>query len=311
MILNDMSVVASASVLVVGDSRLTATVLSRDLEPRIAVPTVRTAEEALERILLDSSVIAVVCDLTLPGMSGEALLARLRASRSTRLQTLPFVALGGNDDPQRAARIVGAGAGAYVAKPRASRDLARTLAALLDGRFDIRPAGIGSGGSAETETETETGHAATRQGVPGVMPIVSALRLRWQARSLREPADDAPPATVYARIRHAFESELRARDRWHPDLDGRGGALGLTCPLEDALRPLLRLARNLREAAARFDCSVSISMALETARPTGTIDVDDPLCSAASVPALPEAGELTVVLPSAQFRLKLDRVGRS
>lgn len=306
MILKDMSLISAATILVVGDSRLAAAVLAKSLGSKASLPLARTAEQALERLLLDLSIDAVVCDLSLPSMSGEALLARLRRSGSERLRKLPFVALGGNDDPRRALEVISAGASAYVPKPRACQDLVSTLLALLPQRLKSpapanRPA-----------TPAPSNGVAPGSG-RSVLGISSVMRLRWETKAdgMRATPDDIAPtrASVNQQIRYAFESHLRSRDMWRPDGDGHGGVLGLTCAIEDSLRPVLRLAANLNDAANRFNQHVAISIRLNAAPPPGTIDFDDPR-RWGDAPELPGAGEMTVVLPSAQFRLKLDAAGR-
>ena len=124
-----MSKATPVTILVVEDSRLVGTALARSLGTRAHLLAAHSGEQALERLLLDATVDAVVCDLGLPGMSGEHLLARVRGSRDARIRGLPFLVLSGSDDQNRAARLLAAGASAFIAKQRAGAELMPALLA--------------------------------------------------------------------------------------------------------------------------------------------------------------------------------------
>lgn len=278
----------------VGDSRLVAAVLARDFGSQLTLVHVRTGELALERLLLDASIDAVVSELTLPGMSGQALLNRLRQSNAPRLRSLPFVALAGNDDPRRALDVIAAGASAFVAKRNASRELGAALVAHLPERFEVRlPRTAGAMPSARTSA-----------------PTASVMRLRWEARHGDGRIAEGPPqSSVDPQIRYMFESHLRTADRWQPDGDGHGGVLGMACGIEDSLRPMLRLASHLRDAALRLGRQIAIAVRLEATEPT-RVSNGNRAELPGPAPDLPGAGELLVALPSGNFRLNLSSVGQ-
>ena len=73
----------------------------------------RTAEEA-EAALVRESYAAVVCDIRLPGLSGDALFERLRASRAL---VPPFIFVTGFGDLNRAVELLKLGAADYITKP--------------------------------------------------------------------------------------------------------------------------------------------------------------------------------------------------
>jgi DNA-binding NtrC family response regulator len=98
--------------LLIDDDASALEALSLGLEDDFVLRTAASAEEGLE-LLASAQFDAVLCDLSLPGLSGEALLERLR-------QTWPgteVVMLSGARDVEIAVRCMRAGAYDYLVKP--------------------------------------------------------------------------------------------------------------------------------------------------------------------------------------------------
>jgi DNA-binding response OmpR family regulator len=85
-----------------------------------------TGPEAL-RLRLDFQPDAVLLDVTLPEMTGEVVLARLRDADPR----LPVVMITGNTDPELARTLLAQGAFDYVAKPFTLTRLTQVLKAAL------------------------------------------------------------------------------------------------------------------------------------------------------------------------------------
>jgi DNA-binding response OmpR family regulator len=85
-----------------------------------------TGPEAL-RLRLDFQPDAVLLDVTLPEMTGEVVLARLRDADPR----LPVVMITGNTDPELARTLLAQGAFDYVAKPFNLTRLTQVLKAAL------------------------------------------------------------------------------------------------------------------------------------------------------------------------------------
>lgn len=102
-------------VLVVEDDRYSRDVTRHMFHyHHLAVDTVASAEEALEK-LIDSCYLLVVIDLALPGMDGWALLRTLKATPT--YAALPCVAITAYHDTVVAKQALDAGFCAYFAKP--------------------------------------------------------------------------------------------------------------------------------------------------------------------------------------------------
>ena len=127
----------NSRLLVVDDDPATRFILSQILEGNEAV--VQTASggvEALEILASSSgeSVEAVLCDLSMPVVSGFEFISRLRNSPDERLQKLPVMALTAfarNEDRENALL---AGFNFYVSKPIEPRHLVAAVANLLQSR---------------------------------------------------------------------------------------------------------------------------------------------------------------------------------
>jgi CheY-like chemotaxis protein len=103
-------------VLVVDDSEDCAATLEIALGAvsGISVFVTHTAEQALQ-LLETKNVAAMITDLHLPFMNGLELLAQVRAD--PRWERLPVLVISGDSDPRTPARMRGAGASAFFAKP--------------------------------------------------------------------------------------------------------------------------------------------------------------------------------------------------
>lgn len=88
-----------------------------------------SGEEALGLLAVDEQIGLVVLDLGLPGMPGDEVLRRIRASAASA--TLPVLVLTGSPDPDLEVRLMEEGADDYIRKPlEPRRFVARAKAAL-------------------------------------------------------------------------------------------------------------------------------------------------------------------------------------
>lgn len=276
-----------ASVLIVEESRLASTLLAKSLGSTLEIHTVRTGAAAWERLLLDPSIDALICDYAVPGLSDDSLIGRLRSSSSERLQSLPLIVLSNEDDPRRALEVIARGASAFVDKRRALTDLAPAVAGCLPGK-------ISTAGLKPAEEAAGRGHSVCR------------LRMRWAALDRGTRYDGgADTDAVNLQLKYTMEIQLRSSDTWTADADGAGGLLRLGCDLENVLRPLLRLIGRLKEAAGKLDRALAIAVRLE---PAEAEEQDGELTIPQDFPELPGADEVSIVLPNGMFRLRLDSI---
>jgi DNA-binding response OmpR family regulator len=121
-------------ILVVEDEAAIARALERGLSANgYEVVCARSGEEALS-IALDKPVDFVLLDISLPGLDGHTVLARLRQA----LPNLPVLMLTARDDLANKVRAFDAGADDYITKPFALEELLARIRARvrLDGRND-------------------------------------------------------------------------------------------------------------------------------------------------------------------------------
>ncbi|MHB8875730.1 MAG: response regulator [Myxococcaceae bacterium] len=112
--------------LLVDDSEAILAFESAALAGRYALSTATTGQEALEKIQSQRPSL-VLLDLSMPGLSGDEVLARLRADPSHR--ELPVVIV--SSERARAEACLTAGANAFLPKPLRADELVATAARVL------------------------------------------------------------------------------------------------------------------------------------------------------------------------------------
>jgi DNA-binding NtrC family response regulator len=132
---------SACRVLLVEDDRITRELLER-LTAATGVKacvTVRSAEEAWTTLTGPGATVfhVLITDLTLPGVSGKALLAHLRRSKARYLTTLPVVVLTGSNDLETYQSVAPYGIAAFLIKPVSSDLIAAAIARALDGETTI------------------------------------------------------------------------------------------------------------------------------------------------------------------------------
>lgn len=105
--------------------------LTGDIE---VVAEATNGQDVIDR-LRDSQVDAALLDMTMPGISGEDLVARIRL----RYPTLPVLILSMHNDPHIAQRALRAGASGYIAKDRDPEMLLNALRRVASGGRFIDP----------------------------------------------------------------------------------------------------------------------------------------------------------------------------
>ena len=118
---------APRSVLVIDDSSVECMLATAVLQKLgFSVVCVASAEQALLLLAVRSFDLAI-CDISLPGMDGLALLATIRACAAPP----PCIVLSAHDDAQHAQAALRGGALAYLVKPLRLATMRDTLAKLL------------------------------------------------------------------------------------------------------------------------------------------------------------------------------------
>jgi CheY-like chemotaxis protein len=123
---NADSATVAGTVLYIDDSPINTVLVERILTSRPAVvfgsaPDGRTGLDRATRLRPD----LVLLDLTLPDISGEQVLARLRADPVT--QAIPVIVVSGETDPAVHHRVLSQGAQWWLTKPYEVDDLLRLV----------------------------------------------------------------------------------------------------------------------------------------------------------------------------------------
>lgn len=118
-------------VLIVEDSEACAETLQIALEliPRVEIRILHSAAAALESLLQNHEIVAIVTDLHMPNSDGFELIRRVRAE--PRLARLPVLMISGDSDPRLPARALEHGADAFFPKPYSPAAVRKKLEQLL------------------------------------------------------------------------------------------------------------------------------------------------------------------------------------
>lgn len=122
---------SKSTILVVDDSRMVRTSISRTLSPHYTVHEAANGEQAWEAILLDASLALVLTDLTMPGLDGYGLLTRIRGSATPRIRQLPVIVVSGSDQIEERVHARTLGATELIAKGIGAQELLACVRAHL------------------------------------------------------------------------------------------------------------------------------------------------------------------------------------
>ena len=103
-------------VLLVDDSRIVRTTLSRLIRKSFDVREEANGEAGWQAITTDPSIGVVFCDIQMPVLDGFALLDRIRKSEDPRIKGMPVIVISGDEDDATKKRARAAGANDFITK---------------------------------------------------------------------------------------------------------------------------------------------------------------------------------------------------
>ena len=103
-------------VLVVDDSKIVRTTLSRLIRKSFDVREEANGETGWQAIASDPSIVVVFSDIQMPVLDGFALLERIRQSEDQRIRSLPVIVISGDEDDATKKRARAAGANDFITK---------------------------------------------------------------------------------------------------------------------------------------------------------------------------------------------------
>ena len=103
-------------VLLVDDSKIVRTTLSRLIRKSFDVREEANGETGWQAIASDPSIVVVFSDIQMPVLDGFALLERIRQSEDQRIRSLPVIVISGDEDDATKKRARAAGANDFITK---------------------------------------------------------------------------------------------------------------------------------------------------------------------------------------------------
>jgi len=103
-------------VLLVDDSKIVRTTLSRLIRKSFEVREEANGEAGWQAISTDPSIVVVFSDIQMPVMDGFALLERIRQSEEPRIRAMPVIVFSGDEEDATKKRARAAGANDFITK---------------------------------------------------------------------------------------------------------------------------------------------------------------------------------------------------
>jgi len=110
------SVIPKQRVLVIDDSKIVRTTISRLIRKTFDVREEADGEAGWKAIASDPAIVMVFSDILMPELDGFALLERIRKSENERIRRMPVIMISGNEDDSTKKRARAAGANDFITK---------------------------------------------------------------------------------------------------------------------------------------------------------------------------------------------------
>ncbi|MBS1209661.1 MAG: putative response regulator protein [Proteobacteria bacterium] len=117
-------------VLIVDDSRMVRASLIKQIRDKFDVREETDGEAGWQSLLLDPTIEVVISDIGMPRLDGFGLLARIRGSRLSRVNTLPVLIISGDDENEARMKAQAMGATDFITKATPRVELVARIEAL-------------------------------------------------------------------------------------------------------------------------------------------------------------------------------------
>ena len=114
--MSDNEPAAHPRVLIVDDSRMVRASITRLIRDAYEVREEGDGEAGWQTLLLDPTLQVVISDLSMPKLDGYGLLERIRASKISRIQSIPVIMISGDEDDAARAKAKDLGATDFITK---------------------------------------------------------------------------------------------------------------------------------------------------------------------------------------------------
>jgi len=119
-------------VLVIDDSRIVRTTISRLIRKSFDVREEANGEAGWKAIASDPSVVVVFSDIQMPELDGFGLLERIRKSEDARIRGLPVIVISGDEDDATKKKAKAAGANDFITKTTDGTEILSRIDNLLN-----------------------------------------------------------------------------------------------------------------------------------------------------------------------------------
>ncbi|HKW37382.1 MAG TPA: response regulator [Burkholderiales bacterium] len=119
-------------VLLVDDSRIVRTTVSRLIRKSFDVREEADGEAGWQAISSDPSIVVVFSDIQMPKLDGFALIERMRASQDPRIKGIPVIVISGDEDDATKKRARAAGANDFITKTTDGTEILSRIDNLLN-----------------------------------------------------------------------------------------------------------------------------------------------------------------------------------
>ena len=110
------SSISKQRVLIVDDSKIVRTTISRLIRKSFDVREEANGEAGWKALASDPSIVVVFSDLQMPELDGFGLLERIRKSDNNRIRNIPVIVISGDEDSATKQKARAAGANDFIAK---------------------------------------------------------------------------------------------------------------------------------------------------------------------------------------------------
>ena len=117
-------------ILIVEASRMVRAVIIKNIRNQYEIREEADGEAAWQTLVLDQSIDLVICSLSLPVLSGNDLLTRVRESRLSRLNQMPMLMISGDND-EALERAKSHGASDFIGRNTVQAELLTRIDSLL------------------------------------------------------------------------------------------------------------------------------------------------------------------------------------
>lgn len=276
-------------VLLVDDSRMVRAAIIRHIRGRYDFREEADGEAAWQALLVDPEIQLVISDIGMPHLDGYGLLARIRASRLTRIQELPVLIISGEEEGEAREKARQMGANDFITKGIGTAELLarlESLTQLLDARRMLEASRAAH--QAQVPVDPVSGLATQAYlGVRGEQEISLARRHRSDTSAMVVQLDHYDELLIRygahvvqlinRKLSSILATRVRREDTVAEQIPGRFAVLSPHTDMDECCAFALRLQRAIEKVVLTYReerIRISITMGLAESGEAGANSVE-------------------------------------